>query len=101
MIGEALDEVDARLQQAFTESAAKLEEVDNSKAALTQQCTEAQEALNNANDIVQSKKKVLADQARLLAEAKAVLNEKKEAQRTGDIAIDEANKLKAALDKAT
>lgn len=99
MIGEALDEVEACKRVAFDEQLAKLQEVEAAKATLTQKLTDAQEALTNASSIVQSKKSALADQARALADAKAASHEKKEAQRTGDIAIEEANKLKLSLDK--
>merc|ERR1712048_819661 len=49
--------------------------------------------------IVLSKKSSLADQAKALSDARVALRKEKETQRTGDIASDEANNMKLALDK--
>jgi len=99
MVGEALDEVEACKRRDFEEHSCKLQEVEESRAALTQKLTDAQEALANASNIVLSKKSSLADQAKALSDARVALRKEKETQRTGDIASDEANNMKLALDK--
>merc|ERR1712157_9327 len=61
--------------------------------------TEVKDALTEAENVVQSKKSILADKAQAFQDAKTALQEKKEAQRSGDIAVDEASKLKSSLDE--
>jgi len=90
MIGKALEEVEGGLQRAFDEQKTKLDEVENSKTVLMSKLEEAKTALSEADGIVQSKKSALADKARALSDAKAALHEKKEAQRVGDVAVNEA-----------
>jgi len=99
MIGQALEEVLARMQQALDDQKTKLEEFENSKSTLMGKVTEGKDALAEADNTQQSKKSALADKAQALQDAKTALEEKKEAQRTGDIAVEEASKLKSALDQ--
>jgi len=99
MVGEALDEVEACKRRDFEEQSCKLQEVEESRAALMHKLTDAKEALTNANSLVESRKSALADQAKALSDAQVALKKEKEAQRTGDIASDEANNMKLALDK--
>jgi len=99
MVGEALDEVEACKRRDFEEQSSKLQEIEESRAALVQKLTDAQEALTNASNLVLSKKSSVADQAKALADAKVALHKDKETQRTGDIASAEANSMKLALDK--
>jgi hypothetical protein len=99
MIGQALEEVLARMQQALDDQRTKLEEFESSKSTLIGKVTEGKDALAEADNTQQSKKSALADKAQALKDAKTALEEKKEAQRTGDIAVDEASKLKSALDQ--
>jgi len=98
MVGEALDEVEACKRRDFEEQSCKLQEVEESRAALMQALTDAQDALTNARNIVLSKKTSYDDQTKALSDAQAALHKEKEKQRTGDIASDEANSMKLALD---
>merc|ERR1719343_1502414 len=86
MIGQAFDEVEACKRKDFDEQAVKLQEIEDTKATLMQNLTDAQEALTNAGNLVQSKKSALADQSKVLTDARADAREKYKAQRTGDIA---------------
>lgn len=100
MIGEALDDVQVKLQQAVDEQTAAVQEAENSKSSLMLKLAEEKEALAKSDEIVQSKQSALDEKSVLLSEANAAMLEKTEAQRAGHAAFDNANKQKASLEEA-
>merc|ERR1719440_331182 len=99
MMGQALDDVMGRMQQALKDQTAKLEEIETSRSTLMSNLTETKDTLTEADNIVRSKESALADKAKAFLDAKIVLREKKEAQHAGDIAAEGSTKLKSELDK--
>jgi len=99
MIGQVVEAVQAKLQEAVDAQGANVGGVEVRRTDLQAALAAVEEVLTAAKDDFDTKKRTLAQAAEAALSAKGVLQEKQEAQRTGDAAMVQAKESKAALDK--
>lgn len=99
MIGEALEAVEAKLQERLEAASAHSETCARSKAELEKRLAGSEAAMVTAVEAAEAKKAVLTEVAGKMVAAKTALSEKQDAQRSGDLALECTEQQKASIDE--
>mmetsp|Transcript_18800 Transcript_18800/g.52059 ORF Transcript_18800/g.52059 Transcript_18800/m.52059 type:complete len:372 (+) Transcript_18800:1-1116(+) len=99
MVGEVLEEVQAKLQQAVDVEQAKVGGIESRKGQLETTLASAEAQLAVTAQEAKAKEATMAEATNAEQSAKALLQEKQEAQKTGDAAIVLAQEEKTTIEQ--
>lgn len=99
MVGEVLQGVGKRIQEAADSEASKLADVERNRGQLESKVSEAEATEVEAEKLVEVKKAALVELGNSMSSAKAALSEAQELQRSGDSLMEQTERSKTEMEK--